>query len=174
MGLVALALLVATPPSPHLVEGWGGKVSAALGLALFFLGVLGRLWATQHIGGRKSATLVDSGPYSLCRHPLYLFSLSLFLGLGLRGGNLYFLALLALYFPIQYIAAVKAEEAALSDSFGESHRAYRGRVPLVWPSGSWDPGVSRSPPVRVMGREARGMALAFLALLLLDHLAGRL
>ena len=45
-----------------------------LGLALVTVGIGGGLWATLYIGGRKSAVVVSTGPYSITRNPLYLFS----------------------------------------------------------------------------------------------------
>src|SRR5262245_36841884 len=41
----------------------------------FAAGAGARFWATLYIGGRKERELVTDGPYSLCRHPLYLGSL---------------------------------------------------------------------------------------------------
>ncbi|TIT76386.1 MAG: isoprenylcysteine carboxylmethyltransferase family protein, partial [Mesorhizobium sp.] len=34
------------------------------GVLLIFLGVVGRLWSTLYIGGRKSSEVVTGGPYS--------------------------------------------------------------------------------------------------------------
>ena len=174
VGVLALIFLIQFEPSALLMEGWGGKVAGFVGLALVFLGVVGRLWATTSIGGRKTSSLVVDGPYSLCRNPLYLFSLSLFLGLGLRSGNLYFLALLALYFPIQYSITVTSEESTLGDAFGQDYIAYKKRVPLLWPSGTFVVGEPYASPKSVLIREAKGMAFAVLALVLIDGLAGRL
>src|SRR5947207_2150332 len=48
----------------HVMDGCGWALAVA-GIAL-------RLWATLCIGGRKTHQLVDEGPYSLCRNPLYV------------------------------------------------------------------------------------------------------
>jgi protein-S-isoprenylcysteine O-methyltransferase Ste14 len=33
-----------------------------------------RLWCSLYISGYKNSQLITSGPYSLCRNPLYFFS----------------------------------------------------------------------------------------------------
>jgi len=55
------------------------------GSCLFFAGTLlagvavtGRAWSLMYISGKKNASLVTVGPYSLCRNPLYFFSIRLF------------------------------------------------------------------------------------------------
>ena len=44
------------------------------GLALIVVGIAGRIWCTLYIGGRKASEIVASGPYSISRNPLYVFS----------------------------------------------------------------------------------------------------
>ena len=44
------------------------------GVLLIAIAILGRAWCTLYIGGRKAQELTDSGPYSLSRNPLYVFS----------------------------------------------------------------------------------------------------
>ena len=44
------------------------------GIMLILVAILGRIWCTLYIGGRKCAEVVDSGPYSVIRNPLYVFS----------------------------------------------------------------------------------------------------
>ncbi len=46
----------------------------AFGISLIVAAIIGRMWCTLYIGGRKSAEIVQSGPYSVTRNPLYVFS----------------------------------------------------------------------------------------------------
>lgn len=55
----------------------GDAVHEALeyaGMALIGTAILGRTWSSLYIGGRKNAELMQDGPYSLMRNPLYTFS----------------------------------------------------------------------------------------------------
>ena len=53
-----------------------------IGIILIIACVLGRCWAILYIGGNKNRRLVTAGPYSLCRNPLYLFSIMGVVGFG--------------------------------------------------------------------------------------------
>src|ERR1041384_2965565 len=59
----------------------------AYGVMLIMIGIGGRLWSTLYIGGRKSAELVRTGPYSITRNPLYLFSSIAAAGAGAQMGS---------------------------------------------------------------------------------------
>ena len=44
------------------------------GIGLIGVAIIGRLWCTLYLGGRKAAEVVTKGPYSIARNPLYVFS----------------------------------------------------------------------------------------------------
>jgi len=70
--LMALPLVVLGHPR------WSEGPAAALHIAgtfYMFAAILGRFWATLYIGGHKNGRLTREGLYSLCLHPLYLFSI---------------------------------------------------------------------------------------------------
>lgn len=58
-----LAILIATQPKGF--ETLGYSLIEFSGFFLVFGAVLGRLWCTLYIGGRKDQKLCQSGPYSL-------------------------------------------------------------------------------------------------------------
>ena len=59
-----------------------------IGIVLIVIGIAGRLWSTLYIGGRKSASVVSDGPYSITRNPLYVFSAVAAVGVGAQMGSI--------------------------------------------------------------------------------------
>ncbi|ATX67880.1 isoprenylcysteine carboxylmethyltransferase family protein [Roseinatronobacter bogoriensis subsp. barguzinensis] len=104
------------------------------GILLVFAGVLGRFWCIVYIGGRKSEVVFQDGPYSICRHPLYLFSTIATLGLGLMLGSIVLSVLFAgiVYFILSRTA--KGEEKYLRAEFGTDYDDYAARVPRILPN----------------------------------------
>ena len=84
-----------------------------LGIFLAGVGSLGRVWCSLYIGGRKTRTLVCDGPYSLCRNPLYFFSLLGVMGVGFASETLVVPGILVLGFAAYYPFVVRAEENKL-------------------------------------------------------------
>lgn len=107
-----------------------------VGLILIFLGIIGRLWCTLYIGGKKASAIVDAGPYSICRNPLYLFSAVAAAGVGAQTGSavtaLLFFALCAIAFHF----VILREERFLSANFGRPYQDYLQRVPRFFPNTS--------------------------------------
>ena len=74
-------------------SAWEGNAAVhetteVVGALLVIAGVLGRFWSILYSGGRKNQTIVQDGPYSICRHPLYLFSTIAVVGFGVLMGSL--------------------------------------------------------------------------------------
>jgi protein-S-isoprenylcysteine O-methyltransferase Ste14 len=117
----------------------------AVGAALVLAGFGGRVWALRHIAGRKKRQLVCSGPYAMCRHPLYLSSFVGGLGLVMCTGRL---SLVLFYLAASWLvvpAALRTEEAFLEERFPD-YSAYRAEVPALLP---------RRGGTRRRGREER-------------------
>ncbi|MGL4489335.1 MAG: methyltransferase family protein [Rhizobiaceae bacterium] len=106
----------------------------AVGLYLIAAGILGRLWATLNIGGKKSEAIVTSGPYSIMRNPLYFFSSIAAIGVGAQTGTLTFAVLAGLLSVIAFHFVIKREEAFLSGVFGEPYQLYCAQVPRFFPN----------------------------------------
>jgi protein-S-isoprenylcysteine O-methyltransferase Ste14 len=105
-----------------------------LGLALVMVGIGGRLWATLYIGGRKSAMVVSTGPYSITRNPLYLFSSVAAAGVGAQTGS-YVVACLSLVLCAAFFHLVaRREEQFLSAKLGDEYLSYLRRVPRFLPN----------------------------------------
>ena len=108
-------------------------VLALVALLFVSIGALGRIWASVFIAGRKDTALVTSGPYSLCRHPLYLFSFVGGLGIGIATRSLALTLLTLLVLAVLHVRAAAAEERSLASWHGPAFAEYCARVPRWWP-----------------------------------------
>ncbi|RJE78493.1 isoprenylcysteine carboxylmethyltransferase family protein [Paracoccus sp. JM45] len=117
--------------------GWGmtgGMALETVGILAIFVAILGRFWAILYIGGRKNAVLMQEGPYSICRHPLYLFSTIGVTGFGLMLGSVTLaLCLGGTAFFIMSMTAAR-EERFLSETFGGRFCLYAAQVPRMLPA----------------------------------------
>lgn len=97
------------------------------------LGCLGRVWCLSYIAGRKNEELVTLGPYSLCRNPLYLFSLVGAVGIGLATCTVTFPLILLVGFIGLYARVIAAEETRMESMHGDAYRSYRTVTPRLLP-----------------------------------------
>jgi protein-S-isoprenylcysteine O-methyltransferase Ste14 len=95
-----------------------------------FVGACGealRVWAAGHL--EKGREVTSSGPYRLTRHPLYVGSTVMGIGLAIAAGSLAVALVVGIYLTITLTAAIRTEEAHLTKKFGREYPAYReGRV----------------------------------------------
>lgn len=128
--LLALLLFVGSNYQPESPIHEGVEMA---GVVLIFLGIVGRLWSTLYIGGRKSAEVVTIGPYSITRNPLYLFSAVAAAGVGAQVGSITTTVLFFLLCALAFHFVILREEKFLSATFGAEYRAYCERVPRFLP-----------------------------------------
>lgn len=139
--LAALPLIVFSR-SAWLEPEWLFDIFEITGIFLVIAGVLGRFWSILYIGGQKNRKVMQDGPYSFCRHPLYLFSTVGILGFGMMLGSVVLTVLLGgLTFLILSLTAAR-EEAYLRETFGPAYSDYAARVPRILPR----PGLFRTAP----------------------------
>lgn len=130
----------------------------AIGSAIAIAGEAMRVWAAGHL--EKGREVTTSGPYRLTRHPLYLGSTLMGVGLAVASASAVVAAVVIGYLAITLTAAIRTEESHLTDKFGSMYPQYRdGRV-----SGS-DRRFSLERAMR--NREYRAIIGLALALLLL-------
>lgn len=96
---------------------WGALVAA--------VGELIRIWAAGHV--EKSREVTRSGPYRFTRHPLYLGSSVIGIGIATASANWVVAAIVFGYLATAITAAIRAEEAHLRDKFGGEYAAYAAR-----------------------------------------------
>jgi protein-S-isoprenylcysteine O-methyltransferase Ste14 len=129
--LLVLIILVSTHSFPD--GGFWDVFLEVTGVFLLGLGCLGRLWALMYISGNKIHTVVTEGPYSIVRHPLYVFSLLGAVGIGLLTENVAVLAILFVFFIIYYPFVIAAEEHILLTKHDREYEEYMAAVPRFIP-----------------------------------------
>lgn len=110
--------------------------SIMLGLPVIAIGEGVRIWASGHI--QKMAEVTRTGPYSLCRHPLYLGHAFITLGFLLAAANLWLLLAGMVVFLLIFVPTMDREEGDLVRHFGEEYRQYMQAVPRFIPRFSAD------------------------------------
>jgi protein-S-isoprenylcysteine O-methyltransferase Ste14 len=112
-GVTAIAALVFANPTWN---SWTrGLVVAAIGEAI-------RVWAAGHL--EKSREVTTSGPYRWMRHPLYVGSCVLALGVVIAVRSTVVGVLAAIYLGATMTAAIRTEEAFLRRTFGDAYDRY--------------------------------------------------
>lgn len=133
LGLILALTVLAVFSRPLLSDMVWECVLKVGGVVMILGAIAGRGWCSLYIGGRKKASLVDLGPYSISRNPLYVFNVIGAVGIGTQTGSL----MLALLFGALAVGVfqltVRREEAWLSQAFGPAYRVYRNRTPRFWP-----------------------------------------
>jgi|SRR5436190_4456026 len=114
------------------------------GVVFMLLGLLLRVWASLVLGAYYTRTLrtsseqrlVDSGPYSIIRHPGYLGVITLWLGAAMASANGPATALIAIPLLRAYKQRIEAEESMLASAFSQEYKAYAERtwrlVPFIY------------------------------------------
>lgn len=109
-----------------------------IGIGLIIFCIVGRTWSSFYIGGRKTKELVQFGPYSISRNPLYVFTFIGSAGVGAQLGSAVIAGLAAVIAWAVFSIVVQKEEQALLVKFGAPYRRYRDRVPRFFPAfGLW-------------------------------------
>jgi protein-S-isoprenylcysteine O-methyltransferase Ste14 len=104
-----------------------------IGGGLIFICISGRTWCSLYIGGRKNYELVTAGPYSVCRNPLYVFSIIGGVGAAAQLGAVTVAVLGGVCAWLVHILVVRQEERLLLAEHGEAYAKYLAGVPRFFP-----------------------------------------
>lgn len=110
--------------------GWVGTSSRVTGAVLIVCGVGLMIWATASVGSvllSDPDQLVDGGPYSFSRHPMYVGWTLAYLGFTV----LFDWAWLLILFPILAVwinREASREEQRMLQRFGTDYRDYQSKV----------------------------------------------
>lgn len=99
------------------------RQSILLGAIVALAGEAVRVWAAGHL--EKSREVTASGPYAWTRHPLYFGSTLIGVGLAIGAASIPVAVLIAAYLGVTLTAAIRTEEAHLTEKFGAAYPDYR-------------------------------------------------
>lgn len=141
MRRLSLAVLLLVAFVLLLFVGAGGNeeihdMVEAIGLGFIVIGIVGRMWCTLYIGGRKAAEIVTTGPYSVSRNPLYVFSTLAAAGVGAQTGSVTIAVLFLVGCAAAFHIVIAREESFLKDEFGPAYGRYLATVPRFLPKPS--------------------------------------
>ncbi|TRZ94139.1 isoprenylcysteine carboxylmethyltransferase family protein [bacterium] len=137
--LIVLALsLIVLFPKVFFRKAGNGSLDQMIEISGIVLILLGQLLRASARGfkskySRQGLTLVQGGPYSLVRNPMYLGILLIGLGIVLVLFEWWVAALFLLIFVVRYIQLIFQEERKLLEIFSEEYRRYMQRVPCILP-----------------------------------------
>lgn len=105
--------------------------AAVTGMVAVLVGLAIRSWAAGVIN--KSKVLATTGPYRLCRHPLYLGSLLMMFGFCVLVGSV--LDVCICFGPVLgiYMLTMQREERRLAERHGAAWSAYVAVAPQFFP-----------------------------------------
>jgi protein-S-isoprenylcysteine O-methyltransferase Ste14 len=132
--------------------------SIVMGAAVALVGEAVRVWAAGHL--EKGREVTTTGPYAFARHPLYLGSTVIGFGMATASWSPAVAVLIGSYLAVTLTAAIRTEEAHLTEKFGAAYPEYR--------TGRTSGGTRRFSLERVMrNREYRAVAGLLIALAVL-------
>ena len=96
--------------------------SLVIGVAIATVGEAFRIWAAGHL--EKGREVTCSGPYRLTRHPLYIGSAMIGVGVAVAGARWSTTLLVAAYLLSTITSAIHHEEAGMRARFGDEYEAF--------------------------------------------------
>jgi protein-S-isoprenylcysteine O-methyltransferase Ste14 len=131
---VVLSVASAFCGPPQQADPWEAFALNTLAFTLVTIAILGRVWCSAFIAGHKEEELVTSGPYALCRHPLYALSILGGLGLGIATHTVVLTLITLIVLTLLLAHDARQEEARLEARHGEAFRAYARHTPRWLPA----------------------------------------
>ena len=180
MPLIVLPLLVLVLPEAERAEDALGEQGSAmvewLALAVAFAGLALRVitvaFAPEGTSSRdtralRAPALNTTGAYSLMRHPLYLGSALMWVGVAMSLRVWWFVVIVALVYWLYVERLMLAEEVFLEGLFGDQFRRWAGQTPGFLPSlRGWRPASGSIQWRRVLSEHNGLLGLSFALLFL--------
>jgi protein-S-isoprenylcysteine O-methyltransferase Ste14 len=105
----------------------------AIGFVMIVVAAFGRLWSSVFICGFKTKRVIQHGPYSMTRNPLYVFSFIGAVGFGFASASLLITAVIIAIYVLIYAKTVASEESKLEEALGVKYLQYKANTPRFIP-----------------------------------------
>lgn len=105
--------------------------SFKISIGFIFAGLVIRLWSNGY--AIKSDKLTTSGPYTFVRHPLYIGTMLIAIGIVIMLRTSYVGIIFIILMALSYYRTIKKEEKMLQDKFKDEYINYKKEVPAVIP-----------------------------------------
>ena len=129
--LIVIAENIVNARKPHELGFSDISIMALVGLILIVGGTSIRFWARGYF---VKGSLFTTGPYGIVRHPLYLGSLLVVVGVLFQLNGWFNWALVLPVFAVFHAAAIIHEERSLGRRFDRQWHLYRVNTPALIPS----------------------------------------
>ncbi len=119
------------------LRGLAGIITSLTGSVLFYVSValavaIHRSYPEKHDSPRDTGALFTEGPYSLCRHPFYLFLILIQASIPLIFLSFWGIITLVAFLPLWFLL-VRVEEKELIEYWGSKYREYMEKTPAIIP-----------------------------------------
>jgi protein-S-isoprenylcysteine O-methyltransferase Ste14 len=129
--VVMVALHFLFPVSKVITFSWN-----LLGIIPFLLGLTTNLIADSAFKKhettvkpfKKSTSLITNGVFRICRHPMYLGFVLIFIGIAVFMGSLTPFAVVVVFAILMDVVFIRVEEKMLEETFGEAWLEYKKKV----------------------------------------------
>lgn len=113
-----------------------GPLLTAVGVLVLASGVAALVMSFRHFQRtnqdpkpwKPTPEIIDTGIYAYSRNPMYVGMALMLAGFGFLFANLWMLGLVPVALVLNYVIAVRPEEAYLEELFGEPYVDYKRRV----------------------------------------------
>ena len=166
---VALLVFVLNLQSPNTSMTHHYYALCCLAVALFgqfirliTVGYTANLTSGRNTEGQLADVLNTKGIYSIVRHPLYLGNFFMWLGLCLLTQNLWFTISFMLIYWLYYERIMFAEEAFLTEKFGDTYLEWASARPAFLPNFTiWQSTTSNINWKKILINEKNGITALF-------------
>ncbi len=106
--------------------------SVLLYVSIALAAAIHRSYPEKHDSPRDTGTLFTEGPYSLCRHPFYLFLILVQASIPLIFLSFWGIIVITGFIPL-WLLLVRIEEKELIEYWGSKYREYMEKTPAILP-----------------------------------------